>query len=238
MKLREKLPGRVPLLRPESPSLMVFYTRIWPSKSPQSPSGSPSRPRSVLDGEKHAPQAPEVDPPCPLLGAQLPPRRPRRRSLAGQQALAQSKTRPLGDLLRQVIRQLVFENRDLMEVRRRGDKSRRVRPFEGQKEGVSTSRRGARGPKFAIVEDPVGELADPEAPEGVLQGISGARRGCSTSVGGLGVQQVGFESTGQPPEGRHAPPEFGVLPPFLPVERVDRRKLAIEDWDPAPGPLP
>jgi hypothetical protein len=142
MKLREKLPGRVPLLRPELPFLMAFYTRIWPSKGPQSPSGSSSRPRSVLDGEKHAPQAPEVDPPCPLPGAQLTPRRPRRRPLAGQHALVQSKTRPFGDLLRQVIRQLVFENRDLMEVRRRGDKSCRVRPFEGQKEGFSTPRRG------------------------------------------------------------------------------------------------
>jgi hypothetical protein len=72
----------------------------------------------------------------------------------------------------------------------------------------------------------------------VRQGISGARKGCSTGVVGLGVQQVGFESAGQPPEVQHALPEFGVLPPFLPVERVDRRKLAIEDWDPAPGPPP
>lgn len=164
MKLREKLPRRVPLPRPESPFLMVFYTRIWPPKSPQFPSESSSRPRSVLDGEKHAPQAPEVDPSCPLPGTQLPPRRPRRRPLTGQHALVWSKTRPFGNLLRQVIRQLVFENRDLMAVRRRGDKSCRACPFEGQKEGVSTSRRGARGPKFSITRDPVGELADPEAP--------------------------------------------------------------------------
>lgn len=159
-------------------------------------------------------------------------------ALAGQHALVQSNTRPFGDLLRRVIRQLVFKNRDLMEVLRRGGKSCCARPFEGQKEGFSTSRRADREPKFAITRDPVGELANPKAPPWVLQGISGARRGCSTGVEGLGVQQVGFESAGQPPEGQHAPPEFGVLPPFLPVERVDRRKLATGDRDPVPGPLP
>lgn len=43
----------------------------------------------------------------------------------------------------------------------------RARSYGGQKKVFSMSKEGTRGPKFAIEENLVAELEDPEAPKGV-----------------------------------------------------------------------
>jgi hypothetical protein len=56
----------------------------------------------------------------------------------------------------------------------------------------------------------------------------GSRRGCSTQAEGREVQQVGFESTGQPRGARHAPPNLGALPAGPSDEPADQPKIG--DW--------
>ena len=84
----------------------------------------------------------------------------------GPYARMRPQIRPIDDLPRQVAHQLIVKNRDLANVRRGGGVPRRARPYGGQKMAFSMSKEGTRGPKFAIKEELVGELADPETLEG------------------------------------------------------------------------
>lgn len=179
-----------------------------PSKDPLSSFGELNPAGGRPRGGKWGPRGLE-DYPSPTLSL---PRSPLNDRGGGPDARMRSLIHPLGDLLRQFDHQLVVKNRYLIDVRRGGGAPRRARLYGGQKRCFRCQRRGLGDLNLPSrrTSSPSSRIRRPR--RGCRIAFRGPRRGCSTRVEGREVQQVGFESAGQPRGARHAPPNFGALP--------------------------